>query len=262
MRFAKRILLYILLFVSTCFAQQKTPNVAGATRVNSKISRATELAIPPKEAFASVLDTYRASINNEETQAIRVVRPGVANARAEYVPPAAARSGKLVGEKTYKAEVVSSSLASLKGDILSKVPANDAPLRHYLEARFPATPVGKEGFVSEAEMHTVNDQVEGVVMELRNADGYTLDLKVTSPNTERARFSCHAEYPPDASDEDPVFTDSTIQAMWRGPYLYKVEKKGYWTVTDKFNTISQKGDTLECHLVLSSQPEGGECVLK
>jgi hypothetical protein len=257
MRFAYTIFPTVF-FLSTLGLTQGTP-------ANMASSRVAKIAIPPSEAFSNVLETYHASLGQAQTRAVKVVAASPEDRAATPVEPARkvrALPTKVVQVKFYEAGAVNTSLTSLKSDILTKVPVDDKPLRHYIEAKFPSTPAAQNGYIAESDVDLANKSAEGLVMELRSAGGFALDLKVKS-NAESARFTYVGEFDPNPQDDElSVYTDNTIAQMWRGPYTYAVSRKGYWTVRDKFNTIVQKGDTVECSLVAKQEPEGGQCILK
>jgi hypothetical protein len=254
MRFASSIFLSVSLLSGMFFAQ--------TAPMKSAVSHAAQVAVPPRDAFATVLQTYHASLSPAQMRAAEVVKPGAENraaVRAGSEKNATTQAGTPAQARFYEAKSVNASLVSLKGDILAKVPADDKPLKGYIEARFPHAPSTLTGYISEGQLQSVNEGTEGLVMELRSMDGFTLDLKVKS-NPPKARFSYVGEYQ-QKEDELSIQTDDTIQQLWRGPYVYTVEVEGYRPVTSKFNTVNQKGDTLECTLAKGTL-EGGECVLK
>ena len=239
-------------------AAQKTPAAIGDR--NSTYTHATLEVAPPRVAFADVLQTYHASIAASAAEVAKPPSPKAkAAAKTEKVPAEQNNKAKATIQQNYKAEVVNTSLGSLKSDIMAKIPPGDEPLKQYIEARFPHTPATQTGYISEDDLKSVNGETEGLVMELRSMEGFTVDLKVKS-TPHNARFTYIPAFQKDT--ELSIQTDDTIQQMWRGPYVSTVQAEGYWPVATKFNTVSQKGDVLECTLVPQIGPEGGECALK
>jgi hypothetical protein len=254
MRFACGIFLAVSLFSGIALTQT-APAKSAASRAAQRV---------PSEEFATVLQTYHTSLSSAQTRAAEVVRSDPENRAAVRVGSEknpVAQTGKPAQTKFYEAEAAEASLVSLKVDMLAKVPANDKPLKRYIEARFPSTPPARNGYISESDMESTNEAAEGLVMELRSLEGFAVDLKVTA-NAEHARFSYVGAFDPDGRDELSIYTDNTIPQMWRGPYAYTATKKGFWPVKDTFNTVSQKGNTMECTLVSTKEPEGGQCILK
>jgi len=234
---------------------------AASTNTNRADPRITREVVPPRAAFADVLQTYHASI----TAAAEVAKPASPKTKAaakigsEKVPAEQNSKAKATVQQNYKAEMVTTSLASLRSDILARIPAGDEPLKRYIEARFPRTPATQTGYISEDALKSVNGEAEGLVMELRSMEGFTVDLMVRS-SPRNARFTYVPAF--QKENELSIQTDDTIQQMWRGPYVSTTQVEGYWPVTSKFNTVSQKGSVLECTLVPKSAPEGGQCALK
>jgi hypothetical protein len=272
MRFAWIGFLSIRFLSAAAFGQLATPPPQQAVpqkapvqdaHKTSSASRVAQNVLAPNEAFANVLQTYHSSLGQAAAEVVNPTNPkatAAARIGAERYPASQNAKTQVVTQQKYKAEVVKTSLASLKSDILSQVPPDDEPLKHYIEARFPRMPATQTGYISEVELKSMDGETEAFVMELRGMEGFTLDLRVksTPPN---ANFTYVGEYQ-QKQDELSIRTDDTIQHLWRGPYLYRVDMVGYRPVTSSFNTISQKGDTVECMLVATDGPEGGECSLK
>lgn len=272
MRFAWRFCLSICLLSGAAFAQlaappsqetvpQKAPAQDAPTK--SAALRVGQNVLPPNEAFANVLQTYHDTLRRAAAEVGKPTDPKAAAAArigAEGTPASQDAKSQVVTQQKYKAEVVKTSRELLKADILSKVPSDDEPLKHYIEARFPRIPATQTGYISEVELNSMNGETEVFVMELRSMEGFTLDLRVksTPPN---ANFTYVGQYQPQ-EDELSIRTDDTIQHLWRGPYKCTVGMAGYKPVTSTFNTVSQNGDIVECVLVPTDGEGVGECNLK
>jgi hypothetical protein len=239
----------------------------------SAVAQAPE---PPTQAFGSVLAKYRASMGEVKAVSRRpvseVAKPtstageskktgAMAAGKVASVEPSktvAAKAGRV-----YEANAVNARLMLLKGDIYATIPKDDLPLRRYVEARFPKALSGtKDGYISEADMKAADDSAQQFVMQLRDLEGYQMNLKVKA-NVVGARFSYISQFDTDSTNQLSLRTDGTVIGMWRGPYKFTLERKGYWPVSDTINTIVDRGDTVNCELVLVNGNErGGECKLE
>jgi hypothetical protein len=271
MRFVRVVFLSLCILPGVAFSgQAPRPNqnrttqkaATASTNTNGADSHVTPEVVPPRAAFADVLLTYHASITPAAAEVAKPTSPknkAAARIGSERVPAEQNNKAKATVQQNYKAEVVTTSLGSLRSDILARIPPGDEPLKQYIEARFPRTPATQTGYISEDDLKLVNGEAEGLVMELRSMEGFTVDLMVRS-SPRNATFTYVPAF--QKENELSIQTDDTIQQMWRGPYVSTVQVEGYWPVTSKFNTVSQKGDVLECTLVPKNSPEGGQCALK
>jgi hypothetical protein len=231
---------------------------------------------PPNQAFGSALAKYRASMGEVKP----VSRPPVADitkpaatasgskqkgamAGAQVAQPEGSRStAAREAQKFYEAKAVNTRLMSLKEDIFATIPKDDLPLRRYVETQFPKAIVAKDGYINEADVKAADDSAQQIVMQLRDLEGYQMDLKVKS-NVEGARFSYISQFDTDPTNQLSLRTDGMVSGMWRGPYKFTLERKGYWPVNDTINTIVERGDTVKCELVMIKGNErGGECKLE
>src|SRR5438477_2692985 len=73
-----------------------------------------------------------------------------------------------VQRKFYNATELNSALSTLKGDILKAIPAQDEPLKHYVEARFPRPLSDDFGYVTEGEVARANKIIDALIGYLRS----------------------------------------------------------------------------------------------
>jgi hypothetical protein len=168
------------------------------------------------------------------------------------------RASDLGQDKGFNADDVNGILTNTSREILKKLPANDAPLIHYVQAKIPKPVDNSKVLVSKSEAESKFGALQGLLRGLNAMPSFVLDLTInTSPSG--AKF----DLIPPVGSSSSVATNSILTNVYRGEYSYSISKKGYKSVSGTINFIERSGDVLEC--VLFSESVGQDplpCNLK
>ena len=152
--------------------------------------------------------------------------------------------------KVYSTNEVNNLLSSTKNGMLSRIPPEDAPLRNYVEQKFPPSVAG---IPSATKVESRLEQVRALFSKFgifSTPQSFRLDLAVnTTP------FKARFDLIPAVGNPITTTTNDTITNVYRGEYKYIVTKAGYKTVNDTIDFVTRAGTIFSCDLQPNNGPE-------
>jgi hypothetical protein len=151
-------------------------------------------------------------------------------------------------QEVFAVDEVNDLLQQTKMLSLQAIPVDDAPLRRYVERRFPDPLAPDRGpFVGGPDVIHLVDGAKDLLNKLATLSNFRFDLSVHSQPS-RARFDLIPPIGPPLR----LTTDDKLTNIYRGEYTYEIRMSNHKTIRDNINFIDRSGTILYCQLQLAS----------
>jgi len=160
------------------------------------------------------------------------------------------RQPELGDKSPYNASDVNTVITNTKANILSRIPAEDEPLKAYVKSKVPSQVDAPGAFVSRADGDARFSALRTLLSKLTNLPAFRLNLSVTTRPPKAA-----VDFSTAAGTRLSATSDDIITNVYRGEYAYAIRKNGYKSISATLDLVDRSGDTLTCELVTEPSTE-------
>lgn len=150
----------------------------------------------------------------------------------------------------YNIDDVNAVVLQTSSEIMARIPADDSPLKSYVQRRLPKQVEGTELSVAKHEGDNIFSQLRSLLDTLTALQSLRLNLQINS-SPPHALF----ELVPLSGTRLSSATNGLLTNVYRGEYQYTLTKAGYKTISFTINFIDRSGRVLDCNLVLTSDSQ-------